>query len=523
MKGTICVVLAGLLAGTVASAGEPWVAPGNLQVRHDIQLLVDDGVIDIPLSHWPIATADLAQALAAAERKYGLARESGGAEGESGAQAGEKASEKATWGFTLSNAQFAALTRLRVIAARETTGFFGELSGAARPQVLRTFRNEPRAEYGVTVGYAGISNEHFGGRLELTVVDSPPDGDNFRLDGSYVTGRLGNWLVTLGAQDRWWGSGWQGSLILGNNARPVPAIALDRAESLPFESKWLRWIGPWRLTTFLGYMEGDRDDYDHPLLFGARIAARPLQGLEISFERTAQFCGEGRSCTWSDFWNLWWGNDNAGENVDADDEPGNQLAGWDVRWASPIGNWPYAIYWQHTGETIDNQLYRPYRSLELGGAEVWGDLDSGGSWRLNFEWADTLCGGTENEKKLWDCAYNSNIFNPDGYRYKGRVMGHSIDGDSVQYGLRYLLLPADEGSWSFMLRYSQLNRDGAFPDPRNSVAPGPENWWSYDVSYRRPVAKGWVEIGVGMDQEDRKWDDETALLPRGTITWHRGF
>ena len=63
MKGPICLVLAGLLAGTVASAGEPWVAPGNLQVRHDIQLLVDDGVIDIPLSQWPIATADLAQAL----------------------------------------------------------------------------------------------------------------------------------------------------------------------------------------------------------------------------------------------------------------------------------------------------------------------------------------------------------------------------------------------------------------------------------------------------------------------------
>lgn len=245
------------------------------------------------------------------------------------------------------------------------------MSGAARPQALRTFRDEPRAEYGATAGYAGNFSEHFGGRLELTVVGSPPDGDNYRLDGSYLTGRLGNWLVTVGAQDRWWGSGWQGSLILGNNARPVPAISLDRAESLPFESKWLRWIGPWRLSTFLGYMEGDRGDYDHPLLFGARVAARPLKGLEISLERTAQFCGEGRSCTWSDFWNLWWGNDNSGENVDPKDEPGNQLAGWDVRWASPIGSWPYAIYWQHTGETIDNQLYRPYRSMDLGGAETW--------------------------------------------------------------------------------------------------------------------------------------------------------
>ncbi len=398
------------------------------------------------------------------------------------------------------------------------------MSGAARPDALRTFRDEPRAEYGATAGYAGNFNEHFGGRLELTVVGSPPDGDNYRLDGSYLTGRLGNWLVTLGAQDRWWGSGWQGSLILGNNARPVPAIALDRAESLPFESKWLRWIGPWRLSTFLGYMDGDRGDYDHPLLFGARVAARPLKGLEISLERTAQFCGEGRSCTWSDFWNLWWGNDNAGENVDPKDEPGNQLAGWDVRWASPIGNWPYAIYWQHTGETIDNQLYRPYRSMELGGAEVWGDLDSGASWRLNLEWADTLCGGTENEQKLWDCAYNSPALQRGRLPLQGPRAG-SLDGRrqrAVRSRATCCCRRAATPGVSWSATRSSIATE-SFPDPWNSVAPGPENWWSYDVSYRRPVHKGWIEVGVGMDQEDRKWDDDTALLPRGTITWHRGF
>jgi hypothetical protein len=37
------------------------------------------------------------------------------------------------------------------------------------------------------------------------------------------------------------------------------------------------------------------------------------------------------------------------------------------------------------------------------------------------------------------------------------------------------------------------------------------------------VPKGWIEIGVGVDREDRKWDDDTAVLPRGTFTWHYGF
>ena len=120
-------------------------------------------------------------------------------------------------------------------------------------------------------------------------------------------------------------------------------------------------------------MEGSRDDYAHPMFWGMRISARPLDGLEISLERTAQLCGEGRSCTWDDFWNMFSGNDNAGENVDPADEPGNQLASWDIRWASPIGDWNYALYNQHTGETIDNKIPRPYRSLELLGLETWGD------------------------------------------------------------------------------------------------------------------------------------------------------
>ena len=56
---------------------------------------------------------------------------------------------------------------------------------------------------------------------------------------------------------------------------------------------------------------------------------------------------------------------------------------------------------QHTGETIDNQIPRPYRSLELAGVEIWGGSGDGASWRVAGEWALTRCGGTENGQKLW--------------------------------------------------------------------------------------------------------------------------
>jgi hypothetical protein len=266
MRNFTLLPLAGLLVVATAHAGEPWLAPGNLQARHDIQLLVDEGVINLPVSGWPIAVSDLAAALARVPNSRPSPQPSSATAGEGG----------------LTPAQSAAIARLRKIASEGHPTLGVEARAAARPMVLRTFDDEAREEGELTGYAAGFFGERWGGRAELTVVADADDGDTFRPDGSYFAGKFGNWIVTAGAQDRWWGSGWQGSLILSNSARPVPALSLDRAVSDSFESKWLRWIGPWRLTTFMGYMEGDRQDYNHPLLFGMRISARPLEGLEIS-------------------------------------------------------------------------------------------------------------------------------------------------------------------------------------------------------------------------------------------------
>ena len=512
MNSHLPALLALVLASSGASAGEPWLAPGNMQARHDLQMLVDDGILDLPVSGWPIAVSDVANALS----RVPATRPARATAEEGGQRPGE--------GLQLTPAQSAAVARLRKLASEGRPELGVEVRAAARPTQLRTFADEPREEGELTGWASGFLGDRWGGRLELTVVADADDDDTFRYDGSYFAGKFGNWIVTAGAQDRWWGSGWEGSLILTNSARPVPAISLDRAVSEPFESKWLRWIGPWRLTTFMGYMEGDREDYDHPLLFGFRVSARPLDGLEISIERTAQWCGDGRSCDGSDFWNLWWGNDNQGENVDPEDEPGNQLAGWDIRWASPIGDWNYALYNQHTGETIDNQIPRPYRSMDIAGLETWGGAaEDGSSWRAGLEWANTRCGGTENEQRIWDCAYNNGIFNVEGYRSKGRPLGHAMDGDGQMYSARYIRVSPSAATLTTVLRFTAVNEGGSVPDTRHTVAPGPEDWWSLDVTYRHPITGGWIEASVGADYRDREWNETEAVLPRASVSWRYQF
>jgi hypothetical protein len=466
------------------------------------------------MSAWPIAASDLASALGripeSTSRAPSLAGEGGG-QGSANSK-------------PFSAAQLAAIARLRSLASEGNASLGVEVGAAARPTQLRTFADTPREEGEVSLYAASFVGARFGGRLQVTGAIDPDDDRPGRLDGSYVAGKFGNWIFTLGQQDRWWGSGWEGSLIMSNNARPVPTLSLDRAVSEPFETKWLHWLGPWRLTTFFGQMEGSRDDYAHPVFWGMRISARPLDGLEISVERTAQLCGEGRSCTWDDFWNMFSGNDNAGENVDPEDEPGNQLASWDIRWASPIGDWNYALYNQHTGETIDNNIPRPYRSFDVVGLETWGsDALDGSSWRASLEWANTRCGGTENEQRLWDCAYNNGIFNVEGYRSKGRPLGHSMDGDGQMYGLRYMRVDDSARTLTALLRYTMVNEGGAVPDTRHTVAPGPEDWWSVDVTYRWPISSGWIEATAGGDYQDREWNDTDAMLARFAVSWRHEF
>ena len=58
--------------------------------------------------------------------------------------------------------------------------------------------------------------------------------------------------VSYGAMDRWWGPGWDGSLILSNNARPMPSLTIERNYS--DASRWpvLRLFGPWRASIAFG-------------------------------------------------------------------------------------------------------------------------------------------------------------------------------------------------------------------------------------------------------------------------------
>jgi len=319
----VLLLLTGLVATANSAAPDAgWFASGDTQLRLDLQLLNDAEIIELPISYWPLPRAAVRFALAKAKEH-----------------------------FAVNSAVDAALERVRARvggpAARGAT-YDTEIRGG-EPGLWRDFDTVAREDGELTAGFDYAASRYSVG-IAVTAVTAPDDGQDIRLDGSQATVQLGNWLLSANMLDRWGGPGHEGSLILYNNARPMPTLMVERAEARAFETKWLSWLGPWRMSFGISQMDDNRQDVDKPLFMAWRIVIMPTRKVEIGFSRTAQFCGQGLECNPTVFKNLLIGNDNVGIDVTAAAEPGNQMAGFDLRWNSPLGDLPYALYGQYIGE-----------------------------------------------------------------------------------------------------------------------------------------------------------------------------
>jgi hypothetical protein len=341
---------------------------------------------------------------------------------------------------------------------------------------FRSFGYQPREAFQTSVSSSWLG-EWTAGNIQLSFVDDPSDGDEFRLDGSYLSVALGNWVAAIDQVERWWGPGWDGSLILSNNSRPIPALSLTRISPDAFNSKFLKWIGPWTFTTCMGQLdndEGERPGSD-ALLFGMRIDFSPFgwDWLDIGLNRTAQWSGDGRPGDLDTFWRLLLGEDNRVNGVTLENEPGNQLAGVDYR--LKLKGWNLAQYGQVVGE--DEETFLPDANMLLFGVEHWGELQSlNASWRIYYEWADTRAGylladpdSGARRNRAFNIAYNHSIYR-SGYRDKGRSIGHAMDGDGLMRSIGAFIVKDNGDLYGLKLRDYAINRDGRGP---NSVSIDP--------------------------------------------------
>jgi hypothetical protein len=471
-----------------AVSGNPLIAPGDAALRADIQALADYGIVKGPVTSWPLAWGPL---LADIE---------------------QHPSESSMPAKVLQ-----ALTRVRARARWEAEvdaiRYGAHVAGAENLAAIRSFGDTPRETAEVGAGFSWT-----GQRLSINVnaqaVSSPEDDKQYRADNSMVGVALGNFWISASTLDRWWGPGWDGSLVLSSNARPIPALALERNFTEPFATRWLSWLGPWDVSALFGRLESDRV-VAGPQFMAFRFNFRPLPSLEVGLTRTAQWCGDGRPCNLEAFTDLLLGRDNLGDaGIGAQNEPGNQLAGVDFRWGLARFRLPLAVYGQFIGE--DEAGGFPSRFLAQFGAEASGLWRERWSWRWFGEVADTSCGFYESEGNF-NCAYNHGIYQT-GYRYRGHSIGHGADNDARVLSTGLLLVDADETEWQVLARYGELNRGGT-PDPANSLTATKQDFASLDVSHSRMFRYGVIEIGVGIERMEEATSSQSDNNVRAFVQW----
>ena len=503
VTGSLVVLLMLVMASPVQ--GAPWASPDDPRLRHSLHWLVDQGCVDMPVTTWPVMWADITDML----RDRDIAAHCRRSE---------------AWRY---------LRFEHDRKAHPGPHLEARLEAASREPLFRDFADDARekAAAGARLEWLG---DGLAAGLSVTRVRDPRDGDETRLDGSWVAGTLGNWVVGAGQVDRWWGPGWHSSDIFSTNARPVPAVWLSRRRSTAFEVPLLRWLGPWQFTAMAGELESDRAIPDTRLL-GARLAFRPASGLEIGMSRTALWAGDDdeRPSSGRSLWECLIGDSNryADEGPDAC----GQMAGFDLRWS--FLNRPEispAFYAQAIGEDEAGML--PSKYMALAGFELGTRLGRH-EQRFFLEYTDNIAGTWPSEQR-YNVSFDNGSY-PTGYRYKGRNIASTWETDTRAGSLG--------GSWftpagkelGITFTHAALNRDGTLrnrPEEAGTLVLEPRPMQRRNIArlrYRQPFLRGRLTLsGWFMDREiesrygqDNDNGEQTRTWPRAIVmaSWEYRF
>lgn len=466
---SVCSIM---LVNTKVVDASPWASPDDLLFRHDLQILVDSGALNIPISTWPLAWGDIAYNLTKNESEMSL----------------------------IEITSFQRIKEALIEAEMGGLGGQTEIKVAKNPNQMTWFNDSVTNTKSV-----GAQSSYLSKNLALNIKVEKIPGKTL-MDESYLAIARGNYSLTLGSKKNWWGPGWDSSLVLSSNARPIRGLSIERNFSDPFESAFLKWIGPWDLSVIIGELDNNRLISD-PKFFGMRFGFRPTSSLELGLSRTSLFCGENLSCGFSTFTDML---------IDKNDD-GYNAVGIDFRSSHKMKNIPFAVYGQLMGEPFNN-------TMGLFGMETWGLINSNQqleSYRFFVEASSTSCQFYKNDSEKYGCAYRNDLYT-DGYRYAGSSIGHTSDGDSMVLSLGGILVGENSQLLKSKLSIGQLNRGSI-----NSyqLREHQTNFFNIDLGYEFDlywfdIPLGSFDLGVGYDMYKDKVDNTSENEPRIYVAWN---
>ncbi|WP_448582313.1 capsule assembly Wzi family protein [Thermaurantiacus sp.] len=393
-----------LLTLTAPAAAGPWAEPGDARLRADIELMRSNGLISGPMGSWPLPWAQIDRGLARAD------------------------------GLALPPGVAAAVRRVKALSDynRKKNRFRAEMTVANAPALVRGFQESARGQVDMEVGA-----EHdldwitLGwGASYIKPGDTPAtaQGGGVQLRPLYAAVPIGNWAFYGGHVETYWGPSEEGGLLFSTSARPFPKIGFKVLEPRPLRAPVLRWLGPVGFDIFGGVLNEERD-FANTAVIGMRLAFAPAPGLSVGLNRAMQLCGRGRPCDARIFALAFVGFGDA-DNTGTPDEPGNQLAGFDLAYSFRIGRAGHGgkLFFETVAEDADNIVIEQF--ARRGGGRLHGPLGTAGAvYSAGIEYVDSLASNFFGGNKFPGSLYNNFIY-VSGFTYDRRPIGFSLDGDT---------------------------------------------------------------------------------------------
>ena len=425
---------------SLPTLAEPWIDTSDSYLKANIQLLADTGHIITPVTTYPLMWHDINRDL--------------------------KNINTSLLTSAQQDAYFYINHQFR-LASKNQTRIKAQVGSDNKR--FTSFGDTPSDKNSISV-HSSMMFDNFAAKIAPSYVKDPLDGDKRRWDESYIAAFWGNWVFSLGRQNRWYGPTWDTSLSLTNNARPITALTLSRKSAEPLIIPFTEFDIPWTVTSFMGKMDDDRTIAD-TLLWGFRLNFKPFKNLELGITRLAQWGGQGQSSSFSTFSDVLIGRTNCGIDdlvCDANNpNPANQQAGYDIRYSFNLFDTPMSFYGQKFAEDgSEGTLKYVTKAQPQVGFDMHVNI-FGKPSTVFIEVADSLadCGVRD---KLGDCYYEHSTYQT-GMRYNGRAIGSTYENDAKTYVLGAISQLGSNTRLTTKLRYLDLNYDNSDKAPNNPL------------------------------------------------------
>ncbi len=285
----------------------------------------------------------------------------------------------------------------------------------------------------------------------------------------YAALNVANWQFSFGQQSLWWGPDRSTSLILSNNAAPMPMFRVSRVKPARMPG-FLGIFGPVHLDGFFArqggihyvglgpnfilYGNASQPLTPPPYLWGLTLSIKPTPNLEMGFAHTTLFAGYGRPLTFATFWHTFSVLGN-GQDVD----PGKRATEFNFTYHPPIFRKSVVLYTEALAwdDPIQGKFVARYAmspGIYIPRLPRLKKMD------LRMEGAYTNL-----PKLLYQAYFYDNAHYPQGYTNYGQILGSWIgrQGNGGQASTTYWFSARNKVG----LNYRKMTADKSFLEGGN--------------------------------------------------------